>query len=127
EALCISALRESRAGLSLDCLTSMLLERLPSPKPERDFVAGVIRICPGVATEDGWCFYGRPRHKLVHLMKVLTEAGTPLHVRAIKDRLNQRLPEPSTSHAVHEFLSRERDVFVRVAPGTFALKEWGAV
>ena len=127
EALCIEALRESRAGLSLDCLTSMLLERLPSPKPERAFVAGVIRICPGVVTEDGWCFYGRPRHKLVQLMKVLTEAGTPLHVRAIKERLNQKMEEPSTSHAVHEFLSRETQVFVRVGPGTFGLREWGAV
>ncbi|MDP3063055.1 MAG: sigma factor-like helix-turn-helix DNA-binding protein [Chloroflexota bacterium] len=124
EALCISALRESRAGLSLESLTSMLLERLPTPKPERAFVAGVIGICPGVATEDGWCFYGRPRHKLVQLMKVLTEAGTPLHVRAIKDRLNQKMEEPSTSHAVHEFLSRETQVFVRVGPGTFGLKAW---
>ncbi|MDP2951771.1 MAG: hypothetical protein Q8O76_00465, partial [Chloroflexota bacterium] len=106
EALCISALRESRAGLSLDCLTDMLLERLPSPRPDRAFVVGVVRICPGVVTEDGWCFYGHPRHKLVQLMKVISEAGTPLHVRIIKERLNQRMSEPSTSHAVHEFLSR---------------------
>ena len=126
EALCISALRKARAGLSLDCLTNMLVERLPSPKPERAFVAGVIRICPGVVTEDGWCFYGRPRHKLVQLMEVLRQAGTPLHVRAIKERLNQKIEEPSTSHAVREFLRRETEVFVRVAPGTFALREWGS-
>ncbi|MDP2948649.1 MAG: sigma factor-like helix-turn-helix DNA-binding protein [Chloroflexota bacterium] len=126
EALCISVLREARAGISLASLTDMLLERLPSPKPDRAFVAGVILVCPGVAvTEEGWCFYGRPRHKLVQLMEVLRQAGTPLHVRAIKERLYQRMPEPSTSHAVNEFLSRETQVFVRVAPGTFALREWG--
>jgi hypothetical protein len=125
EALCIAALRESRAGLSLECLTDMMLERLPKPKPRRAFVEGVIRICPGVVTDGGWCFYGRARRKLVQLVAVLTEAGTPLHVRVIKERLNRRMAEPSTSHAVHEFLSREREVFVRVGPGTFALKAWG--
>ncbi|MDP2950451.1 MAG: hypothetical protein Q8P22_13070, partial [Chloroflexota bacterium] len=108
-------------------LTTMLLERLPSPRHEGAFVAGVVRVCSGVVvTEEGWCFYGRPRRKLVQLMKVLTEAGTPLHVRAIKDRLNQRMSEPSTFHAVHVFLSRETEVFVRVAPGTFALRKWGS-
>ena len=123
EALCISMLRESRAGLSLDRLTNMLVETLLIPKPDRAFVAGVILVCPGVAvTEEGWCFYGRPRHKLVQLMEVLRQAGTPLHVRAIKERLNQRMSEPSTFHAVHEYLSRETQVFVRVGPGTFALR-----
>ncbi|MDP3062105.1 MAG: sigma factor-like helix-turn-helix DNA-binding protein [Chloroflexota bacterium] len=126
EALCTLALREARAGLSLDCLTNMLKERLPTLRPEGAFVAGVVRVCPGVVvTEDGWCFYGRPRHKLVQLMQVLRQAGTPLHVRAIKERLNRRMSEPSTFHAVHQFLSRETQVFVRVAPGTFALREWG--
>ncbi|MDP3062016.1 MAG: sigma factor-like helix-turn-helix DNA-binding protein [Chloroflexota bacterium] len=125
EALCISALREARAGMSLDCLTSVLLEKLPSPRPDGAFVAAVVRVCPGVVvTKDGWCFHGRPRQKLVQLMEVLRQAGTPLHVRVIKDRLNQRLPEPSTSHAVHEYLSRETQVFVRAAPGTFGLREW---
>ncbi|MDP3065003.1 MAG: sigma factor-like helix-turn-helix DNA-binding protein [Chloroflexota bacterium] len=127
EALCILVLRESRVGLSLECVTSMLLKRLPSPKPDRAFVAGVVRVCPGVVvTEDGWCFYGRPRLKLVRLMEVMREAGTPLHVRVIKERLNQRMSEPSTFHAVDVFLSREQDVFMRVAPGTFALREWGS-
>ncbi|MDP3063559.1 MAG: hypothetical protein Q8O40_10200 [Chloroflexota bacterium] len=126
ETLCISLLREARMGLSLDCLSNMLTERLPSPRPEGAFVAGIIRICPGVVTEDGWCFYGRPRHKLVQLMEVLSEAGTPLHVRAIKERLNRRLEEPSSSHAVREFLRRETEVFVRVAPETSALREWGS-
>ncbi|MDP2949092.1 MAG: sigma factor-like helix-turn-helix DNA-binding protein [Chloroflexota bacterium] len=127
EALCISLLGEARAGLSLACLTNMLKERLPTPRPERAFVAGVVRVCLGVVvTKDGWCFYGYPRHKLMQLMKVLREAGTPLHVRAIKERLNRRLHEPSTSRAVYQFLSREREVFVRVSPGTFGLREWGS-
>ena len=47
EALCISALRESRTGLSLECLTDMLLERLPNPKPDRAFVRRVVWVCPG--------------------------------------------------------------------------------
>ncbi|MDP3061716.1 MAG: sigma factor-like helix-turn-helix DNA-binding protein [Chloroflexota bacterium] len=128
QALCIAVLREARAGLSLDQLTDMLLERLPSSKPDRAFVVGVVWVCPGVVvvTEENLCFYGRPRHKLVQLMKVLMEAGTPLHVRAIKDRLNQRTGKRSSSHAVQEFLSRETEVFVRVGPGTFALREWGS-
>ncbi|MDP2948825.1 MAG: sigma factor-like helix-turn-helix DNA-binding protein [Chloroflexota bacterium] len=127
EALCISTLRESRAGLSLDRLTNMLVERLPSPRLDGAFVAGVVRVCPGVVvTKDGWCFCGRARHKLVQLMQVLRQAGTPLHVRDIKERLNQRLEEPSTAQAVHEFLRKETQVFVRVAPGTFALREWGS-
>ncbi|MDP2949923.1 MAG: HTH domain-containing protein [Chloroflexota bacterium] len=89
-------------------------------------MAGVILMSPRVVvTEEGWCFYGRPRQKLVRLVEVLRESGTPLHVHTIKERLNQRLSEPSTSHAVNEFLSRETQVFVRVGPGTFALREWG--
>ena len=110
QALGISVLRKARAGLSLDALTDKLMERLPSPRPDRSFVAGAVRVCSGVTvSEEGLCFYGRPRHKLTRLVELLREAGKPLHVRAIKDGINQTMKEQSTSHAVHEFLIRESE------------------
>ncbi len=124
-ARCIELLRGAQAGLSLDRTVAGVQEVLGLSAPGRSGIIAAIRTCPGVTVVDGeWCAYGPPRKQLLRLMGILRSAGHPLHLREITEIVNRGATTFTSPHTVYEFLRREGEVFARVGPATFALKEW---
>ncbi len=63
------------------------------------------------------------------VLRALRDANTPLHFRAIAERVNAAgwLPEGRiiNEDRVHNVVFEERETFVNTAPGTYGLAEWG--
>ncbi len=118
-----STLRVSEDGMSMDRLIVVLKTKLSAPVLRADFVEAVIRTTSGVLVQnDGRCRYQKPRTRAVQIMDVLREQGRPLHLKEILRQLRRDSPVPPSSHALYECLRRQRAMFVRVAPATFALR-----
>ena len=126
-ALCTSMLRDARLGLSFEVVVTRILEELSDPRMDRAFVAGVIRACPGVIVSDNvWLFHPcrKSGPRLVKIIRILRQAGQALHFSELTERLNKEMEKQSSLLAVYELLRRNPEFFVRVARGTFGLREW---
>ena len=95
-----------------------------------DSVGRLLRDEPG-KDQDRKSFASATLHEAAR--RVLEQAGTPLHAREIGQRIkaggwtHKRSANPRPDQIVYQLaarLPRHPDVFVRVAPNTFALVEW---
>ncbi len=119
--------RDRLQGLSFEVVVTRVLEELSDSRMDRAFVAGVIRPCPGVVVSDNvWLFHPcrRSEPQLVKIIRILRQAGQALHFSALTEKLNKRMEKQSSPSAVYGLLRRNPEFFVRIARGTFGLREW---
>ncbi len=93
------------------------------------FILACLRAHPQIEIDkDGLCSLGkRRRHRMSEMILALREIGEPTHYSVIAEKVNTLLPpeQQTTPRNVHAELGRCTDLFVRVGPGIFGLKEWG--
>lgn len=85
----------------------------------------------GMEADEGSAFSSLTLHDAAE--RVLEEAGVPLHVKELGKRIKahgwkhrRSVSRPDQiNYQLAARLPRHSDVFVRIAPNTFALKRWG--